>query len=179
MGLSKMPAALNLTTTEKGYFPHHFNRKENENYICAIPYKKFYGYDDLSEKDRAKFDAWYTTASQSFFNFKVQLYHFGKNNVILLRESCMKYQEKFIKCTQIETFSFTTLASSCMGVFKTHYLREDTVALTHNNAHIHQNKTFSSVSIKWLEYVKKSRNVDLHYALNYGKMQTSKFFLDG
>ncbi|XP_051743101.1 uncharacterized protein LOC127508773 isoform X1 [Ctenopharyngodon idella] len=41
MALSKMPAALNLTTTEKGYFPHLFNRVENENYIGHYPDKKF------------------------------------------------------------------------------------------------------------------------------------------
>ncbi len=32
MARSKTPAALNLTTTEKGYFPHHFNRPQNANY---------------------------------------------------------------------------------------------------------------------------------------------------
>lgn len=112
-------------------------------------------------------------------DFKEQLYQYGENDVILLREACMKYRESFIECTQIDPFSFTTLASCCMGVFKTHYLVEDTVALTHNNAYIQQNKTFSSVSIEWLEYVKKSRNVDVHHALNHGEMQIGKFFLDG
>lgn len=178
MALSKMPAALNLTTTEKGYFPHHFNRLENENYIGPYPDKKYYGYENLSEKDQAKFDAWYATTTGEVFDFKEQLCQYGVNDVVLLREACMTYRESFIECTQIDPFSYTTLPSCCMGIFKTHYLKDHTIALTHENAYIRQNKTFSSVSIEWLEYLKKTRNVDIHHALNHGEMQICKFFLD-
>nr|XP_021323064.1 uncharacterized protein LOC110438038 isoform X1 [Danio rerio] len=179
MALSKMPAALNLTTTEKGYFPHHFNRLENENYVGPYPDKKYYGYENLSEKDQAKFDAWYATTSGEVFDFKEQLCQYGVNDVVLLREACMTYRESFIECTQIDPFSYTTLPSCCMGIFKTHYLKDHTIALTHENAYIRQNKTFSSVSIEWLEYLKKTRNVDIHHALNHGEMQIGQYFLDG
>ncbi len=36
MALFKMPTALNLTTMKKGYFPHYFNRCENEKYDLFI-----------------------------------------------------------------------------------------------------------------------------------------------
>ncbi len=52
MALAKMPVALDLTTTEKGYFPHLFNRVENENYFGPYPRQKFYNYDNMSDKDR-------------------------------------------------------------------------------------------------------------------------------
>ncbi len=66
-----------------------------------------------------------------------------------------------------------------MGVFKTHYLDRDTLALTHNNMYVQHSKTYSNISIEWPEYVKKTRNVDLHHALNHGEVQIGRYFLDG
>nr|DAC81393.1 TPA_asm: PolB-C [Pimephales minnow adintovirus] len=65
------------------------------------------------------------------------------------------------------------------GDFKTHFLEKNTLALTHNKAYVRQSKCYSSASIEWLEYVKKTRNVDLHHALNHGEVSVGKFFLDG
>ncbi|XP_026139311.1 uncharacterized protein LOC113115834 isoform X1 [Carassius auratus] len=177
--LAKMPAALDLTTTEKGYFPHLFNRVENENYVGPYPDKKFYNYENMSDKAQEKFDAWYSTVKGELFNFKKELYDYGVNDVVLLREGCMKYRTSFLQCTQLDPFAFTTIASCAMGVFKTHYLSRNTLALTHNKAYIHQNKSYSSGSIQWLEYIKKTRNVDVHHAVNHGEVSIGKFFLDG
>ncbi len=71
------------------------------------------------------------------------------------------------------------LAGCSMGVFKTHYLGRNTLALTHNKAYIDQNKSYSSGSIEWLEYVKKTRNVDVHHTVNHGEVSIGKYFLDG
>ncbi len=179
MALAKMPVALDLTTTEKGYFPHLFNRVENENYFGPYPDKKFYNYDNMSDKDREKFDAWYSTVEGKWFDFRKELYAYGVNDVVLLREGCMKYREAFMQCAGLDPFGFATLAGCSMGVFKTHYLGRNTLALTHNKAYIDQNKSYSSDSIEWLEYVKKTRNVDVHHAVNHGEVSIGKYFLDG
>ncbi|KAG1952108.1 extracellular sulfatase Sulf-2 [Pimephales promelas] len=179
MGLAKMPSALDLTTAEKGYFPHLFNRVENENYFGPYPDKKFYNYDNMSDKGREEFDKWYSTVEGEWFDFKKELYAYGVNDVVLLREGCMKYREAFIQCTELDPFRFTTLASCSMGVFKTHYLEKNTLALTHNNAYVHQTKSYSAGSIEWLEYLKKTRNVDIHHAVNYGEVSFGNYFLDG
>ncbi|KAI7790585.1 putative DNA polymerase-like protein [Triplophysa rosa] len=179
MALSKTPAALNLTATEKGYFPHHFNRAENEKYVGPYPDKTFYGYDNMTDKNQDKFDAWYATVSGKIFDFMKELRDYGVNDVILLREACMKYRQSFMECTELDPFSFTTLASCCMGVFKAHYLERDTLALTHNNAYVQKSKTYSNVSIEWLEYLKKTRNADIHHAVNYSELSIGNYFLDG
>ncbi len=85
MALAKMPVALDLTTTEKGYFPHLFNRVENENYFGPYPDKKFYNYDNMSDKDREKFDAWYSTVEGKWFDFRKELYAYGVNDVTTRR----------------------------------------------------------------------------------------------
>ncbi len=117
--------------------------------------------------------------SGKFFRFRKELHAYGVNDVVLLREASMKYREAFIDCTELDPFNFTTLAICCMGVFKTHYLDRDTLALTHNNMYVRHSKAYSNASIEWLEYVKKTRNIDLHHALNHGEVQIGRYFLDG
>nr|XP_055068853.1 uncharacterized protein LOC129450248 [Misgurnus anguillicaudatus] len=179
MRLAKTASAMNLTCAEKGYFPHHFNRVENENYIGPYPDKKMYGYDTMSEKEREQFDDWYKTVEGEVFDFKKELALYGKNDVVLLREACMKYRDEFIQCTALDPFRYTTLASCCMAVYKTHYLQRDTLALTHNGAYLTKNKAYSNASIEWLEYVSHSRGVDVQHALNRGEMSFGSYHLDG
>ncbi len=70
MRLANTPAAFNLTNAEKGYFPHQFNRIENESYVGPYPAKDFYGYASMSNKDRTEFDEWYGTVSGKVFDLK-------------------------------------------------------------------------------------------------------------
>ena len=51
MRLANTPAAFNLTTDDKGYFPHRFNTSVNNNYIGPYPSKFYYGYDNMSDKE--------------------------------------------------------------------------------------------------------------------------------
>ncbi|XP_049334558.1 uncharacterized protein LOC125801697 isoform X1 [Astyanax mexicanus] len=179
MRLAKTASALNLTCDEKGHFPHKFNLRQNENYVGPYPDKSFYGYDTMSDKDKQQFDEWYNTVSGGVFDFKKELYVYGRNDVVLLREACIKYRDEFIQCTQLDPFNYTTLASCCMAVYKTHFLPKDTLALTHNNAYVTQHKTFSNVSIEWLEYVRSTRDVDVHHALTHGEVKFGAYYVDG
>lgn len=133
----------------------------------------------MSEKDREQFDLWYKTVECKVFDFKKELALYGKNDVVLLREACMKYRDEFIQCTALDPFRYTTLASCCMAVYKTHYLERDTLALTHNGAYLTKNKAYSNASIEWLEYVSHSRGVDVQHALNCGEMSFGSYHLDG
>lgn len=133
----------------------------------------------MSNKDITEFDAWYSTISDQVFDFKKELAIYGKNDVVLLRDVCMKYRDEFILCTGLDPFNYTTLASTCMAIYKTHYLPKDTIALTHNSAYINQNKTYSNVSIEWLEYISKSRSVVVQHALNHGEVSFGKYSVDG
>ena len=179
MRLAKTPVAFNLTDAEKGYFPHHFNRVENDNYIGPYPDKKFYGYTTMSSQDREAFDNWYSTISDKTFNFKKELAIYGKNDVVLLRNVCMKYRDEFILCAGLDPFNYTTLAATCMATYKTHFIPKDTIALTRNNAYINQNKTYSNISIEWLEYIRTTRSIDVQHALNRGEVSFGKYHVDG
>ena len=57
--LSYFPKTFGLTELKKGYFPHLFNTKENENYVGPIPDKKYYNYNQMKPEARKEFLEWY------------------------------------------------------------------------------------------------------------------------
>ena len=42
MKLSKLPEAFGLEELKKGWFPHHFNTRENQNYVGPYPEAKLW-----------------------------------------------------------------------------------------------------------------------------------------
>ena len=179
MHLANMSAALNLSTVEKGHFPHAFNKQENNSYRGPYPEKHYYGYDNMSNTSLSLSDMSYNEVAEGVFDFQKEFYKYGRNYVVLLREACLKYRAESIECTGLDPFSYTTLAFYCMAVYKTCFLPKDTLALTHNKAYVNQHKAYKNISIEWLEFDKETRNVDIHHALTQGEMMVGKYHLDG
>ena len=100
MHLANTSAALNLSTVEKGHFPHAFKKQENNS--CRGPYPK--KHDNMSDKDKAMFDTWYNEVAEGVFDFQKELYKYGRNYVVLLREACLKYRAEFIECTGLDPY---------------------------------------------------------------------------
>ena len=65
MKLAAFPKTFGLTELQKGYFPHFFNRAENQNYVGPLPHANFYDPDGMSSDDREKF---YTTIRKVLYN---------------------------------------------------------------------------------------------------------------
>ena len=66
-----------------------------------------------------------------------------------------------------------------MGVFKTLFLKKDTLALTYDGAYVGQHKAFSDVSTQWLEYLSHPRKIEITHAVNQGEHQMGPYFVDG
>ena len=64
MKLAKFPKAFGLDEMCKGYFPHYFNRKENQKYVGPYPSTTDYGCDYMDTDDRAKFLIWHRSKSE-------------------------------------------------------------------------------------------------------------------
>lgn len=105
--------------------------------------------------------------------------HYCVNDVAVLVKAFKMYRDAFNECTGLDPFTFTTLAASCMGVFKTLFIPKDTVALTHEGSYVQQNKAYSDISIQWLEYVAYRENIGIQHALNRGEKAFGPFFVDG
>ena len=58
MKLAPLPKAFGLTELNKGWFPHHLNRKENQNYVGPYNAAKHYGYDFTGTQERTEFLKW-------------------------------------------------------------------------------------------------------------------------
>lgn len=83
MCLAKTTEALNLSSSEKGYFPSKFSKTTCGRY----PDKSYYDYENMSNKDRTAFDEWYMVADEWY----KELFKYGRNYVVLLREAYIKY----------------------------------------------------------------------------------------
>ncbi|XP_031153064.1 uncharacterized protein LOC116048233 [Sander lucioperca] len=179
MSLAKTPSAMGFSDMLKGFFPHAFNTRENEKYIGPYPEPALYGFDTMTETSKKSFLEWNDTVKHTQFNLRTELARYCINDVAVLLKACQMYRDAFNECTGLDPFTFTTLAASCMGVFKSLFIPKDTVALTYEGAYVRQNKAYSDISIQWLQYVAHKDNISIQHALNRGEKAFGPFFVDG
>ena len=142
MKLAALPKAFGLQELKKGWFPHFFNTKENQQYIGPFPEVKYYGHDMMSSGERADFLAWHSSQSQ-VFDFREEMKTYCVSDVTILREACMCFRKLMISVTSenrqvfddkskrvrdvtvaVDPFRHTTIASVCMAVYKGKYFAE-------------------------------------------------------
>lgn len=73
MALSSLPKTFGIEELKKGFFPHLFNREENQNYIGDLPDAKFFNPDFMKEADRKHFFEWYMERKKYIFDFKQEM----------------------------------------------------------------------------------------------------------
>ena len=134
--LSSLPKSFELETDIeggissrlcKGYFPHLFNRKENEDYIGPYPPPDCYSYSSMKPKACDDFFRWYAdrTDSGELFDFKKEIIEYCKNDVVILRLACLKFRDLVYELTGIDAFHKNiTLASLAMRIFQTNFITE-------------------------------------------------------
>ena len=69
MPLKALPKTFGLTELKKGYFPHFFNRKENQTYVGPLPPVEDYDPHNMSTKERQEFLTWYNQLKNEDFLF--------------------------------------------------------------------------------------------------------------
>ena len=178
MPLASLPKSFGLTELKKGYFPHFFNTPENQEVILQhLPEKDMYGPDSMSKDGREKFIKWYEEHKNDEFNFRKEMKEYCVSDVNILLQACLKFRELLInetgeKCYDIDPedfslieklekavdpFSYLTIASVCLGVFKTKFISEEWKVLLESNilqGCLHQNECVC----KW----HKARKVNAH-----------------
>ena len=131
MKLASLPKTFGIEELAKGYFPHFFNKKENEDYVGPIPPVTYYNPDGMNRKDREALMAWHATKKESnyVFNFKEEIVTYCRSDVDILRRFCMEFRELFYNVTDIDPFKTLTIASACHLVYRTNYLLKDTIGI--------------------------------------------------
>ena len=73
MGVAALPKAFGLTGFRKGYFPHLFNKTENEKYVGPMPPMESYSPDTMKAETREEFMQWYEVHKQDQFDFQKEI----------------------------------------------------------------------------------------------------------
>ncbi|KAK3105044.1 hypothetical protein FSP39_015966 [Pinctada imbricata] len=145
MKLAKIPEAFGLQELSKGFFPHLFNKKENQNYVGPYPALEDYGYNFMSSAERKKLVTWHASKISEVFNFQEEMLKYCRSDVDILRRGCMAFRNTVLQATAIETshirpdgtlsktyidgvdpFDYTTIDSVCIGIYKTLFLKHNT-----------------------------------------------------
>ena len=83
MKLANFQKTFGMEELGKGYFPHLFNKKENETYIGPIPPTPYYNPNGMSPSDREKFMEWHNGMRDSnyVFNFQEEIVAYCRSDV--------------------------------------------------------------------------------------------------
>ncbi|CAB4017685.1 DNA polymerase, partial [Paramuricea clavata] len=181
MKLAAFPKTFGLTELQKGYFPHFFNRAENQDYVGPLPDSKFYDPDGMSSDDREKFYSWYNeqVRRQYEFDFQAEILRYCQSDVDILRRCCLEFRELFSQITDVDPFaSCLTIASACNLVFRKTFLQENTIAVIPPCGYKPENKQ-SVIALKMLAWVAQRDNTVIRHARNHGEQRIGKYFVDG
>ncbi len=154
------------------FFPHFFNTAANQEHVGAYPPPDMYGCDYMHPKDREEFYDWYHRTRDGLFDFKKEMVDYCRSDVSILRQSALKFRQIIFDMTSseesegIEAFSYMTIASVALGMFKNCHLQEDTIAILPQHGYMKGNKRYSMASIAWLEWEATVRGVDIQHILN-------------
>ena len=180
MALSKFPKTFGKTELCKGYFPHLFNKEENQNYKGPIPDVDHYSPKTMKPEARVAFLAWHKEQVESnyLFDFKKEIVKYCRSDVDILRKCCMEFREMLRNETGIDPFEkCLTIASYCHEVYRTNYLKKDTMAVFQHDRQLKMKQ--SNMAVKWLSYEMTSKDIHIQHVRNGGEKRVGKYSLDG
>ena len=181
MSLAKFPKTFGQDELCKGYFPHLFNKDENWNYVGPIPCQNDYGVNFMKPAERKAFQTWHKEQVENnyVFDFQKEIVKYCRSDVDIMRKCCLLYREMLRDETTIDPFGKSlTIASYCHEVYRTKFLKEDTIAVF---THDRQLKTKqSNMAVKWLTYVAEKEDIHIQHVRNGGeKSVNGRYSLDG
>ncbi|CAG2254262.1 unnamed protein product [Mytilus edulis] len=108
---------------------------ENQNYIGPYPDSTYYGCDYMSKDDRSDFLSWYKTKTNEVFDFAKEMKEYCCSDTTILREGVLRFRDLMLEVTGtgktknthgqgVDVLDYVTIASVCMGVYKTNFLKE-------------------------------------------------------
>ena len=180
MALAKFPKTFGQDELCKGYFPHMFNKDENQNYVGPIPCQNDYGVNFMKPGEREAFMAWHDeqVANNYRYDFREEIIKYCRSDVDILRKCCLLYREMFRKETDIDPFNKAlTIASYCQEVYRTNFLKKDTIAVFTSDRQLKIKQ--SNVAVTWLSYISEKEDLYVQHVRNGGEKRIEGYSLDG
>ena len=132
MPLESFTKTFGLTELKKGYFPHSFNRKENQNYEGLIPDLKYYETNCMNTKKKEAVEKWHgeEVLKGESWNFKKELLEYCESDVKLLKEGCLAFAADFEKeCKFNPLKENITIASACHNFWRNNQMIPYSIAV--------------------------------------------------
>ena len=188
MALAKFPKTFAQPEMCKGYFPHFFNKDENQEYVGPIPCQDDYGVNYMKPEAREKFMTWHQEQVDNnyVFDFRHEILKYCRSDVDIMAQCCRLYREMFKQVTSmdgdpetgLDPFdSATTIAAYCMQVYRTKFLQKDTIALFPQHQQFRRNQ--SHEALQWLSYTAEKEGIHIQHARNGGEKRVGIYYLDG
>ena len=188
MALAKFPKTFAQPEMCKGYFPHFFNKDENQDYVGPIPCQDDYGVNFMKPAARETFMTWHQEQVDNnyVFDFRHEILEYCRSDVDILAECCKLYREMLKEVTSmdgdaetvIDPFdTATTVAGYCMQVYRTKFLEKDTIALLPHHQQLKRKQ--SHEALQWLSYTAEKEEIRIQHARNGGEKRVGNYYLDG
>ena len=187
MALAKFPKTFAQPELCKGYFPHFFNKDENQEYVGPIPCQDDYGVNYMKPEAREKFMTWHQEQVENnyVFDFRHEILKYCRSDVDILAECCKLYRGMFMEATDtgkdetgMDPFdTATTIAAYCMQVYRTKFLQKDTIALLPQ--HQQHKRKQSREALQWLSYISEKEEIHIQHDRNGGEKRVGNYYLDG
>jgi hypothetical protein len=184
MPLEKFSSTFAIKSIKKGYFPHLFNTKNNQNYIGKYPDREFYGIKHFTEKKLIEFNEWYSSVEKNIFDFEKEIEAYCLSDVELLSKGCLEFRKIIINLSSkigniIDPFkSCITIASLCHLIYRTSLMDEKDIGFIPETGY-NPEKLSSTKAVQWMEYLSKINNIHIIHAGNGSEMEIGPFRIDG
>ncbi|XP_065218772.1 uncharacterized protein LOC135844487 [Planococcus citri] len=179
--LAALPKMFGIQNKTKGYFPHMFNKSENQGYEGPLPDSKYYDPDSMSDTDRKEFFKWYNKELEKNenFNFQREMLKYCRSDVEILRIASLTFRKLFLSQLGVDPLtSSATIAAACMNGYRTKYLPENTIPLmTFKTYRMRDNQ--SDLAIRYLKYFEDKYNVKLQSAYRGVEKRIGRYSVDG
>jgi hypothetical protein len=73
MPLDKFSKTFDIKELKKGFFPHNFNKEENQTYVGVWPSKDDFGIKFMTSEKKDEFEKWYDSNCTTTYDFQHEL----------------------------------------------------------------------------------------------------------
>ena len=187
MALARFPKTFGQHELCKGYFPHYFNKDENQEYVGPIPCQDDYGANYMKPEAREKFLTWHQEQVENnyVFDYQHESLKYCRSDVDIMAQCCKLYREMFMHVTDtthddtgLDPFDKAiTIAAYCMQVYRTKFLKKDTIALLPQHQELKRKQ--SHEALQWLSYTAEKEGIRIQHHRNGGEKRVGRYSLDG
>lgn len=184
MALDKFSKTFGIKELKKGFFPHLFNKPENQNYIGPYPAKEFYSPEFFLTNKLEEFNKWYDSVCNQVFNFEKEIQDYCNSDVELLTMGCLEFRKIIMRQTRqhmggIDPFKHSiTIASLCHYIFRNLFMIPSSIAVIPKLGYNPEQKT-SNKCQQWLKYISETSGIYIKHAKNGGELKIGNYLVDG